>query len=381
MDLLVDRAAGLDVHKRSVVACIRTPGEDRSRVERVRRFGTTIPDLMELQTWLGEQLVTHVAMESTGVLWIPVWDMIEPLGIEQLLVNPRYVRMLPGEKTDKQDARWLCQLVEVGMLRSSFVPPREIRDLRDLTRTRRREVQARTRVHQRIDKVLETAGIKLSSVASDTLGVSSQRMIRALIAGERDADVLAEMALGKLKDKIPELRKALQHRFRSHHAFQLAELLDKYHDHSARIVRLEQKIAEACEPYADWLERTMTLPGVGVIAAQSFLAEVGPDISQWSSPQRFCRWAGVAPGNNETGGNRKPAATGKTNTFLADTIRQAALSASKTNGSLFEQRKRHLKNHGKSNAVALTAVSHSLMIAFWHMHTRRQPYCPSPAKD
>ena len=305
MDVLHDRVAGLDVHKQTVVACVRSPGSSRARRAETREFETFVDDLERLRDWLVAEQVTHVAMEATGIYWKPVWFVLEDAGFELLLVNARNMRMVPGRKTDVADAGWIAQLLECGLLRGSLVPPPVIRELRDLTRYRKRLVQDRTREGQRVEKVLENAGIKLASVASRTLSVSGRAMIDALIAGERDPVVLADLAKKRMRIKIPELRRALVGRFGAHHAAMLRLHLDHIDHLDALIGQLDEQIDDKLVPFAEDLRRVQTITGVGLNTAQVLIAEIGVDMTAFPSAQHLASWCGVCPGNNQSAGKQR----------------------------------------------------------------------------
>jgi len=373
MDVLHDRVAGLDVHKKTVMVCVRTPGEGRQRRAEVREFETFTGDLEHMRDWLAVEGVTHIAMEATGVYWKPVWFVLEDLEVELLLVNARHVRMVPGRKTDVKDAAWLAELLEVGLLRSSFVPDPVIRQLRDLTRYRKRLTQDRTREGQRVEKVLEDAGIKLGSVASQTLGVSGRSMLDALIAGERDPVVLADMSLKVLRRKRPELQRALVGRFNDHHARMLKLLLAHIDYLDVMIVELDDQIEAQIAPFAEQVVRWQTVPGVGRVGAQVLVAEFGPDMSIFPTAAHAGSWAGVAPGNNESAGKQRSGRTNHANPWLADALVQAAWAASRTKQTWLRARFWRLARRiGRKKALIATA--HSIVIAGWHMHTNRVDY-------
>src|SRR5215207_6961199 len=274
MEVVYETCCGLDVHQATVVACVRRWGERRRRTGEVRTFGTTTKELLGLVDWLAELGVTHVAMESTGVLWKPVFNLLEG-HCEVLLVNARHIKAVPGRKTDVKDAEWLAQLLEHGLLRPSFIPPPPIRELRDLTRRRRTLIEQRAHEVNRVHKLLESANIKLGLVATDILGASGRAMLRALVAGERDGARLAELAKGTLRQKRTRLAEALTGRFAEHHAFLLDELLDHIEYLEAAISRLSERIAAVAQPYADHVERLQTIPGVNRVAAETIIAEIG----------------------------------------------------------------------------------------------------------
>lgn len=304
MEIVVERIAGLDVHAESVVACVRAPGPRQGRRrQEVRTFGTFAGQLVELAEWLVAEGVTQAVMEATGVYWKPVWYALQDRVEELLLVNATHVKKVPGRKTDVKDAEWLAQLGECGLLRASFVPSEPIRDLRDLTRYRKKLVQARAQEVQRVQKLLEDAGVKLTEVISDVLGRSGRAMLDALVAGERDPAVLAELALGKMRPKIPVLREALATaRFREHHAWMLGEHLARIDSLDGSLGRIDSQVDRVIAPFASARERLMTIPGVGKTAAEVIIAETGGDMAQFPTAGQLASWAGMCPGNKRSAG-------------------------------------------------------------------------------
>lgn len=321
MEVLVDRVAGLDVHKKTVTACVRVPGEGRERVEHKQTFPTFRADLESMRDWLAGHHVSVVVMEATGVFWKPVWMVLEDAaGFELKLVNARHVKQVPGRKTDVGDAAWLARLAEVGLLRGSFVPPREIRELRDLTRYKKRLIQDRTREGQRVEKVLEDTGIKLQAVASKTLGMSGRAMLDALIAGERDPEVLADLAKGRLRERIDDLVRALHGEIGAHHIEMLRLHLDHIDYLTEAIARLDGRIEEAVAPFAQARDRVVTIPGIGPQVAETILAECGPDMSVFPTAAHLASWAGLCPGNDESGGKHRSGKTRPGNIWLLDAL-------------------------------------------------------------
>ena len=366
MDVIIDRCAGLDVHKASLTACVRAPGEGRRRrSQEVRVFSTVEDDLVALSVWLTEHGVTDVVMEATGVYWKPIWYVLEDGGFDLLLVNATHVKKVPGRKTDVKDAEWLAQLLECGLLRDSFVPPRPIRELRDLTRYRKRLIQEPGREVQRVHKVLEDAGIKLSSVATDALGVSGRMMIEALIAGERDPEVLAEMAKRRLRRKIPELRRALAGRFRSHHAAMLAEALARLDSLADAICRLDDKVDEGMADYTEQRDQLITIPGVAKRAAEVIIAEIGVDMTRFPTSAHLASWAGMCPGNNESAGKRFSGRTRKADPWLRDILTECGWATHLTKTYLGAQWRQIARRRGKGKASI--AVGHSILVIAWHL--------------
>ncbi|WP_423927173.1 IS110 family transposase [Candidatus Palauibacter sp.] len=310
MDVLIERCAGLDVHKKTVVACVRTPGDGKCRRSRVRTFGTTMTGLEALGEWLGAHGVTHAAMESTGVYWCPVYAVLEER-FALLLVNARHVKNVPGRKTDVKDSEWLARLLECGLLKGSFVPPREIRNLRDLTRLRKALVRDRSRQVARVGKILELANVKLGSGVADIMGVTGRAILEAMVRGEEDPHVLAGLARGSLVRKRAELAEAVPGLIRDHHRFLLRNHLDTIDHLSGRIEALDERIEAVTRPFAPALELLESVPGVKRRAAEAILAETGDDMSKFPTARHFASWARVCPGNHESAGKRRPASTGK----------------------------------------------------------------------
>jgi transposase len=368
VELLVERCAGLDVAKQEVVACVRTPapGVGDQRRQEIRTFATFSADLEALADWLQAEGVTQVVMEATGQYWKPIWYVLEERGLALLLVNARHVKILPGRKTDVADAAWLCELLEHGLLRGSFVPPPAIRQLRDLTRYRKKLVQAHTAECQRIHKTLEDAGIKLDSVAADVLGVSGRAMLAALVAGERDPVVLADLAKGKLRKKLPELRQALKGRFGEHHALLVGLALDHLEHLERAIARLDDRVDEVMAPFAVARDRLDTITGVGKRAAEMIIAEIGTDMGVFPTAGHLASWAGRCPGNNVTGGKRRSGKPTKGNRWLADVLTECAWAAAHTRDTyLAAQFWRLARRIGKKKAAV--AVGHSILVIAWHL--------------
>jgi transposase len=373
VDVLVARCAGLDVHKQRVTACVRTPLDGEGRRSEVRTFDTTLAGLTELAGWLMAERVTEVVMESTGSYWKPVWAVLEEVDVELKLVNARHVKQVPGRKTDVNDATWLAQLLEVGLLEGSFVPPPAIRQLRDLTRYQKRLIQDRVRESNRVQKVLEDAVIKLGSVASNVLGVSGRAMIEALISGERDPEVLAELAHGRLRVKIPELVAALDGRFEAHHAVMLRLHLDHIDYLDEKISGLDDQIDEVIRPFEQARELLCTIPGIGTRVANTIIAETGADMTRFPTPEQLVSWAGLCPGNNESAGKRRSTTTRPGNVWLTDALTQAAWAAARSRDNFIKARFWRLARRiGKKKAVIATA--HQLLTISWHLLATNTPY-------
>jgi transposase len=364
----------MDVHKNSVVACVRIlNAKDGTVQSTLRRFGTMTADLLELRQWLREQQVTHAAMESTGVYWQPVFNLLEG-HLEVWVVNAQHIKKVPGRKTDMKDAEWIAQLMQCGLLKPSFVPEREQRELRDLTRQQSKLVQQRNAVDNRIQKVLETANIKLGSVASEVLGVSGRRMIEALIAGEKDTSVLADLAQKKLREKIPQLQRALEGEVSEHHRFLLRQLLDQYDFLEKEIARVSERVgAVAPSSFRAAVEQLDAIAGVGERGARALLAETGTDMSRFPSHKHFASWAGRCPGNRESAGKRKSGKTPAANRHLDAVLTEMAHAAVRKKDSYFKSQYHRLAGRrGKKRAIG--AVKHSLLVTIYFMLRDHKPY-------
>jgi len=354
-----------------VVACVRVDERGRPKSE-VRTFGTTTSELLALADWLFEHHVTHAAMESTGVYWKPVFYLLESV-CELILVNPGHVRMLPGRKTDIQDSEWLAQLLEHGLLRSSFVPPEPIRELRDLTRYRKKLIQQRAAEANRVQKLLEDANIKLASVATDVLGTSGRAMLQALIAGERDGARLASLAKGSLRKKQPRLIAALTGHFSRHHAFVLGQVLAHIDELERHIAAFDQQLEEYLRPFAQELGLLQTIPGVGRRTAEMIVAEIGTDMSPFPDAAHLASWAGICPGSRESAGKRKSGKTRKGNRWLRGALIEASWGASRSRDTYLSTLfRRILRRRGAKKAAV--AVAHSMLVAVWHILHQRVPY-------
>lgn len=376
MDVIIDRVCGVDIGKAILAATVRAPAEEPGRSKRreeTRKFTTFADDLDRLVGWLVAEDVTVVAMEATSDYWRPVWWVLEQAGFELILVNARDVHQLPGRKTDVADSAWLAQLLECGLLRSSFVPPPEIRELRDLTRYRKRLVQDRTREAQRVEKVLEDTGIKLTVVVSSVLTKSARAMIEALIAGERDPKVLADLAQGRMRSKIAELTLALRGRFGEHHAVLLRVHLDHIDQIGVHIDTLDARIIQVAGPFDRQLAHLDTVPGIAEVAARVVIAEVGVDMSIFPTAGHLASWAGLCPGNNESAGKHHSGRTTPGNPWLSEVLVQAAWAAIRQQDSWLRARYYRLaKRIGRKRAIV--AVAHSILIAIWWILTEDCDY-------
>jgi len=372
MDVILERCAGLDVHQATVTACLRLPGPTRTRTQVLETFGTTTPDLLALRDWLAAHQVTHVAMESTGVYWKPVYYVLED-GFTLLLVNAAHLAKVPGRKTDVADCTWIAQLLECGLLRGSFVPPPAIRELRDLTRYRKALLQDRTREANRLHKVLQDAGIKLATVATDILGVSGRAMLTAMVAGTTDAAVLADLARGKLRAKLPALRQALTGRFRGHHAFLVTQLLAHLDSLDETIATLSDEIAGHLIPFAPEVAHLQTIPGVKQRTGENLLAEIGVVMTPFPTAGHLTSWASICPGNNESAGKRRRGRTRKGDRWLKITLLEAALAAIRVKGSALGARYRRICRH-RGHKIAIVAVARAILEIVWHILTKGTTY-------
>ncbi len=368
MQTLYQRVVGLDVHKDSIMACVRITDSRGQATEAIRTFGTMTEDLLALSDWLAENQVTHVAMESTGVLWKPVWNILEGGKWKMLLVNARELKQVPGRKSDVKDSQWIAQLLACGLLRSSFVPERGQRDLRDLTRHRAQLAGECTRCVNRIHKVLQDANIKLSSVATDVMGLSGRDMLDALVKGETDPAALAELARGKLRAKIPDLKRALCGKVTPHHQFMLEQLLDHLSHLEEQLGHFNQRIEEALRPFVDeaTFERLDAIPGVNRETIENVVAEIGVNMEQFPTEGHLASWAGVCPGNEESAGKRKRSRTTKGDVWLRRALCQAAWAAARKKDSYFQAQYRRLAGRRGKKRAAM-AVGHSILGVIYHL--------------
>lgn len=372
MEILYPRCAGLDVHKETVAVCVLTPGPGAEPNKEIQQFGTTTGELRRLRDWLRESGVTHAAMESTGVYWKPVFNILES-ACQIILVNARHVKQVPGRKTDKADCAWLASLLRHGLLQASFVPELEVRELRDLCRGRTTLVRECVQVGNRLRKVLEDANIKLDSVASNTLGVSGRDMIGALVRGCNDPAELAELARGRLRAKLPELEQALEGQVTAHHRFLLRELMRQLAFLEGQVARFEKQIERHMPPFEWAAELLMTMPGVERTAACALIAEIGADMSRFASSRHLASWAGLCPGNNESAGKRRSGKSHRGNRWIKGLMTEIGWAASRKKDSYSRAQYRKLAGH-RGKKRALVAVANSLLQAAWHMLTKRQSY-------
>lgn len=371
MQVVHENCAGLDVHKKTVVACVITPKDKGGWEKEIRTFSTMTKDLLNLSDWLTSKGCTHVAMESTGEYWRPVFNILEG-NLEVILVNARHIKAVPGRKTDIKDAQWIAELLQHGLLRASFIPPVEQRDLRDLTRHRSNFVRERVNLVNRVQKVLEGANIKLGCVASDVLGVSGRAMLGAIVDGNTSPEVMAELAQGTLRQKQDLLVEALEGRVRPHHKFILAQLLGIIDGIDETISQFDREIEDYCRPFAEAVELVDTIPGVARRTAEIIVSEIGTDMSRFPSAEHLAAWAGLAPGNYESGGKTLSASTRKGNRFLRTILVQSAHALARTKTYLAAQYRRLSARRGKKRAAV--AVAHSILVIAYHLISRHEPY-------
>jgi len=368
MDIIVDKGCGLDVHKGTVVACIMGTGIRKE----VKTYTTMTNDLLRLKEWLQENGITHVAMESTGVYWKPVFNILEDR-LEVILVNARHVKNVPGRKTDVQDSEWLCKLLRSGLVKGSFIPPRDIRELRDLTRHKRKLIQAITAEKQRVEKVLEDANIKLSSIASDTFGASGKRIIEELIKGKLRAEEMAELSKGRLRQKREDLKEALVGEVREHHKFMIKASLRHIGAMEKVLSEIERRIQQKINRhYKEEYGLLQTIPGVKG-EASTLIAEMGVDMERFPSEMHLSSWAGMSPGNNESAGKKKPGSTTYGNKCLKTMLTEFAWVASKTKDTYLRSKYHSLVGR-RGKKKALVALGHKILIMCYHILKYRHPY-------
>jgi transposase len=372
MDVLYTHCAGLDVHKKTVVACVIIPAPTGGWHKETRTFNTMTSDLLTLSDWLESLAVTHVALESTGEYWKPVFNILES-GFEVLLANAQHIKAVPGRKTDVNDAEWIADLLQHGLLRASFIPPVAQRDLRDLTRHRSNFVRERANLVNRLQKTLEGANIKLASVASNVVGVSGRAILGALVAGQTDPAILAELSRGQLRNKREQLAQALTGRVKPHHRFVLSELLCQIDSLDETIAHFDAEIEKYCAPFEEAVVLLDTIPGIARASAEMIVAEIGSDMSRFPSANHLAAWAGLAPGHNESAGKRRYAKTRQGNRVLKTGLVQAAHAVIHTKGNyLSAQYHRLAARRGKKTAVI--AVAHSILVIAYYMLNRHEPY-------
>ena len=372
MQTLVERGCGLDVHQATVVACLLMVRRDGKVQKQMRTFGTTTRELVGLREWLMSEGCTHVALESTGVYWKPIYAILEG-ALEIVVANAQHIKKVPGRKTDVKDAEWIADLLCHGLLRSSFVPPKPIRELRDLMRYRRKLVESQAAERNRLLKVLETANIKLANVATDVFGMSGRLMLRALIEGKATPQEMAELAKGLLRKKIPELQLALEGKLEQHHRFLLDLQLQRLEAAERDLTVLEQRIQQRLEPYATQLALLDEIPGVDWTLAAVIIAELGVDMSVFASVSQLASWAGVCPGNNESAGKRKSSRIPSGNVYLKSALVEAANAAARAKGTYLRDKFFRLQaRRGYKRSVV--AIAHKILVAIHHMLSQQVSY-------
>jgi transposase len=372
MRIIYKQVAGLDVHKKVVVAATLVERADGSWLTAKRSFDTMTAGLLELSDWLAADGVTHVAMESTGDFWKPVFNILEN-NFEVIVVNAQHISKVPGRKTDQSDAEWIAELMQCGLLKASFIPPLGQRELRELTRYRSSFVREHVNLVNRVQKVLESANIKLASVATDIMGVSGRAMLEAIIQGQANPDQMAALAKGRMREKRELLAKALEGRVKAHHRFVLTELLCQIDSLDETIARFDQEIEAYCRPFEEAVRLLDTIPGVGRAAAEIIVAEIGVNMSRFPSADHLAAWAGVAPGNNESAGKRRSGKTRQGNKPLRTALNQASQAAAHTKNTYLSSQYHRLAGR-RGGKKAIVAVEHSILVIAYHLINRHEPY-------
>lgn len=373
MQTLLECGCGLDVHQATVVACVLVIRRTGTVQKQLRTFSTTTRELLQLRAWLISQGCAHVAMESTGVYWKPVYAVLEGAELEIIVANAQQIKKVPGHKTDVKDAEWIADLLCHGLLRPSFVPPYPIRELRDLTRYRRKLVESRTAERNRLLKLLESANIKLSSVATDVFGRSGRLMLDALIEAKASLPEMAELAKGRMRSKIPQLELALEGKLQEHHRFLLRLQRSRLDAVEQDLAILEQHIREKLEPYAAQLALLKEIPGIDLTLAEVMIAELGVDMSVFQSASQLASWAGVCPGNNESAGKRKTSRVPKGNVYLKTALVEAAHAATRAKGTYLRDKFYRLKAR-RGYKRALVAIAHKILVSIYHMLSQGTAY-------
>ena len=375
MEMLVERVCGLDVHRDEVSACARTPSVKRTgaRVSTQARFLTNGPGLVGLVAWLNDLEITQVAMEATGIYWRPVFYALEDAGIETVLVNAAHIKNVPGRKTDTADAAWICQLAEHGLLRASFIPPPGIRVMRELCRYRKSLIHERGRVIQRLEKICQDASVKLTSVASVVLSKTGRSIIEALIAGERDPVVLADLALGRLRPRIDALQDALVHRWQDHHTTVARAGLAHLDALDTQIAAVSAEIVVARAPFEWAIGLLCTIPGVEVRSAETIISEIGVDMAVFPTAAHLASWAGMCPGNNESAGKHGPGWTRPGAPWLRQGLIEVAHAVARTKNNHLSERHRRIKARPGPKRAAV-ATGHAVLVAIWHILDRQVPF-------
>lgn len=372
MRIVYKRCCGLDVHKKVVVACLLVLEPDGELRTEIKKFGTMTADLLALLDWLQQAGCTHVAMESTGVYWKPIYNILEG-HLEVVVVNAQHLKGVPGRKTDVLDAEWLAECFQLGLLKASFIPPAPVRELRDLTRYRTSLIRERARTANRLQKVLEDANIKLASVVTDIQGVSAWAMLQAIVAGTTDPEALAALAKGRLRKKRPQLLAALASRVKAHHRFLIAEHLSQIEYLEEAIHRISVEVGERLRPFELEIKQLDSIPGISRQIAEVMLAEMGWDMSRFPSDKNLASWAGMCPGNNESAGKRRNGKTRKGSRWLRHALIEAAHGAARTKNKYLKSQYHRIASH-RGKKKALVAVAHSILIISYHLLTRGQEY-------
>jgi transposase len=379
LEVKVERCAGIDVHKKFLAVCVLIGLAHQKPASEVRRFGTSVPELQRLKAWLLEKACTEVVMESTGSYWKPVFNILEG-SVRVILANAEQVKALRGKKTDPKDCRWLAGLLRHGLVQPSFIPPRDIRELRDLTRRRRTLMQQGASERNRVQKLLEDANVKIGNVLTNVFGMSGQAMLEALLENKLNAEEMADLAQGRLRPKIPQIIDALEgHSMSDHHRLLLRQILKHMTFIEDMVKELDKEIWDKLKPYEKQIELACSVPGIGRDAAASILAETGPNMDEdgpFGSCHQLASWAGICPGNNESGGKRKSGRTRKGNRWLRATLAQTALAGAAKKNSAFRERYQRLKPR-RGPQRAATAVAHAQLIALYWALRNGKPYLES----
>jgi transposase len=373
MEVVHERCCGVDIHKQFITACLIVPGATGKATKEIQTFRTMTADLERFRDWLLAAGCTHVAMESTGVYWKPIYNLLEEIDLTVVVVNAQHIKQVPGRKTDVGDCEWIADLLRHGLLQASFIPDQAQRELRELTRYRTSLIQERAAEVNRVQKVLEGANIKLAAVTKDLMGVSAREILEELVAGSTDAVAMAKLARGRLRAKIPELEQALVGRLRPHHQFLIAQQLAHIDALDEAIERVGEEVAKRTHPFAEIIALLDTIPGVAQRTAEVLVAEIGTDMSRFPTADHLASWAGLAPGNNESGGKRRSGKTRKGSPWLRAALVEAAHGAGLKKGSYLQAQYRQLvRRKGKKRAAV--AVAHSIIVIAYHLVKEQRPY-------
>ena len=372
MQVMYNRCAGIDVHKKTVVVCVLVTQADGTVQKQIRTFATMTADLLALEEWLRSLQVEHLALESTGVYWYPIWNILEE-GRHILLANPQHLKAVPGRKTDVKDAQWLADLHRHGLLKASFIPPKSVRALRELTRYRKTLVQKRAQEVNRLQKVLEGANIKLASVATDVLGKSGREMLEALVGGEQDAQALSDLARGRLRGKLPALRRALEGRVQPHHRFLLERILAHIDFLEESIAQVQREIEERLVPFEEAVTLAQSVIGIQATAAAAIVAEIGIEMHRFPSDKHLASWAGISPGNKQSGGKRLSGATTSGNPYLRAILGEVAWAIAHTKDNYLSAYY-HRIAHRRGKQKAIMALAHKVLVILYHVLREKKPY-------